>query len=625
MPYYQIVVEYIYRILSTSKLSESSILMSRSIDMRSFRVARRGTRHIHEIFHPNRLVIVMALSCANALGQSVISSDPPRPPLVPAVQLDLEPRIGIAGDIQITLGEFLQFVLSNNREIVVASLARKRGDLNLIAAKGYFDPVVGGNGHILRQVSPEASSLGGAINGAVTQKEFFFNPQVSGISPWLGTTYKLDFASSRIDNNNTFNTLNPTYPTAATLNLTQPLWGGLRFDLNRERLSVAKKDLSQSKEQFRQRVIEVTTQAVHSYCELDFALRNLSVQIGTVRLAEQQDASNRRQVELGIEASSDLIQTQTQIAIYQQNIFYAQQQVAEAENTVKRLMLPDGNDPLWNVAIRTVSLPSLDGRAPTLSEALQEAFADRPDLKSEHIEVQISELTARLAREKARPQINLTAKLSAQGLAGRTVAQSTDIFGTLFTPLFSRVNDLSSLAGLPPLDTSGLASTNSAPDFFIGGYGQSLSTLRDVRFPTFQLGIQVSLPVGNRTAHAEAAVADSNRKQTVAQQQQLEMVVISEVRSGLQRLVSAGSILEATHRAAQLAQKQYESEERQFAAGNSSVYLVLQRQIALTSTKLREIRAETDWCEAQADLDRATASTLRRQNIDILAEEKRLP
>ena len=68
-----------------------------------------------------------------------------------------------------------------------------------------------------------------------------------------------------------FNTLNPQYPTSLNLNLTQPLWRGLRFDENRHRLQVARKNRQLSAEQLRQRVIEMVTQAVQAYWELDYA------------------------------------------------------------------------------------------------------------------------------------------------------------------------------------------------------------------------------------------------------------------------------------------------------------------------------------------------------------------
>jgi hypothetical protein len=58
--------------------------------------------------------------------------------------------------------------------------------LNLRAAKGYFDPVAGANGYGSRTVSPVASSLSGGTNGAVTEKDYLADPQISGTSRWLG-------------------------------------------------------------------------------------------------------------------------------------------------------------------------------------------------------------------------------------------------------------------------------------------------------------------------------------------------------------------------------------------------------------------------------------------------------
>lgn len=568
----------------------------------------------------NILALTLLLSASAVAQQVTIDAPTPHPPaLPPAVPLEFAPRIGITSVVDLSLSDVIRAVLENNRDVEVSRLSRVKAVLSLRAARGYFDPVVGGNANVSRAVSPQASSLGGATNGAVTEKQINADPQINGISPWLGTTYKLDFSSARVDNNNTYNTLNPTYPTAVNINLTQPLWAGLRFDTNRERVSVARKNIAQTEEQFKQRVMESTTQAIRAYWELDYARRNLDVQIEAVRLIEKQDASNRRQVEQGTQAPVDVIQTQTQMATYQQNVFNAQQQLTQAENTLKALMLPDRGDPLWNAEFKTAIVEDAATPVPTLEEALHSALANRPDLKAGQIGVQVSELDARLAREQAKPQINLTAQLESQGLAGRTVAQTSSLFGSVFTDLFTRVNDLSTLAGLPPLNTS-TGSTSTTPSFFVGGYGQSLENLRAIRFPTIKVGLQVSIPVRNRTARAQANIADTNRKQTITQQQQLEMTAVSEVRNTLQKMISTDFSLRAAQRGAELAQQQYESEQRQFKAGTSSVFLVLQRQTELVNAKLREIRATADRGEAEADFDRATANTLIRQHIDIASK-----
>jgi len=216
----------------------------------------------------------------------------------------------------------------------------------------------------------------------------------------------------------------------------------------------------------------------------------------------------------------------------------------------------------------------------------------------------------------------LTAQLETQGLAGRVLPQTNSVFGSIFTGLFTQVNELLALAGLPPLSTSALTSSTEVPSFFVGGYGQSLQNLRDGRFPTVKIGIQLSLPIGNRTARADAGIAEANKKQSVAQQQQLELTVESEVRNALQQLIDSDLNLKASQRAARLAQEQYESEVRQFKTGTSSVFLVLQRQTELITAKLHEIRAMADRGEAATDFDRATGTTLDRQHIEIESAQK---
>ena len=135
------------------------------------------------------------------------------------------------------------------------------------------------------------------------------------------------------------------------MNLTQPLWRGLRFDDNRYRLQVARTNQRLSTQQLRQRVIEVVTQAVQGYWELDYAYNAVNVQEEAVKLAERQYDSNRRQAEQGILAPVDVVAAQTQFAIFQQNLFIAQQSLTATENNLKSLMLPNRADLMWGMAL----------------------------------------------------------------------------------------------------------------------------------------------------------------------------------------------------------------------------------------------------------------------------------
>ena len=80
---------------------------------------------------------------------------------------------------------------------------------------------------------------------------------------------------------------------------------------------------------------------------------------------------------------------------------------------------------------------------------------------------------------------------------------------------------------------------------------------------------------------------------------------------------SAQQRLDAAVNARKFAEDQYSSEQRQFQAGTSTVFLVLQRQTDLTVARTREVRAESDMGEASANLDRALARTLEAHDIHL--------
>jgi HAE1 family hydrophobic/amphiphilic exporter-1 len=155
------------------------------------------------------------------------------------------------------------------------------------------------------------------------------------------------------------------------------------------------------------------------------------------------------------------------------------------------------------------------------------------------------------------------------------------------------------------------------PPFFVGGYGQSLSNLGSGGFNSATVGVNISIPVRNRSANAAAAVsvAEGRRLRTV--RQQVELAIELDVRNSLQFVASAQARLDASNNAQRYAEEQYGSEQRQFQAGTTTVFLVLQRQTDLIAARTRQVRAEADLGEAKASLDRALSRTIEVQSIQL--------
>ncbi|HYX43059.1 MAG TPA: TolC family protein, partial [Pyrinomonadaceae bacterium] len=90
-----------------------------------------------------------------------------------------------------------------------------------------------------------------------------------------------------------------------------------------------------------------------------------------------------------------------------------------------------------------------------------------------------------------------------------------------------------------------------------------------------------------------------------------------DVRNALQIVRTAESRLRAAAAARQANEQQYESEQRKFDAGQSTIFLVLERQTQLTTARGNELRAQTDLNKAIADLQRATGNALEVNHVVI--------
>jgi len=80
------------------------------------------------------------------------------------------------------------------------------------------------------------------------------------------------------------------------------------------------------------------------------------------------------------------------------------------------------------------------------------------------------------------------------------------------------------------------------------------------------------------------------------------------VRSSEARLRAAVATREAN-------EQQYASEQRKLDAGQSTVFLVLERQTSLTTARSMELKAQTDLNKSIADLQKATGNALSINSI----------
>jgi outer membrane protein TolC len=562
------------------------------------------------------LLAISAVWAQQPPAQETMSSRPNSTLVPPVRPFHLPPRTGIETQMEISLDQALTMALANNKDIESARIDRLESDYTLTAAQGAFDPQLNVTSYWEQQITPIASSLGGSATGSVINKTWQADPGITENLPWYGGAFKTDLSSADAFSNNTFLSLNPQYETSLNFSYTQPLWRNLMYDSNRHQIDVAKKNRSLTDEQFRQRVMAVVLQAEQDYWELEYAYNNLQVQLDAVRIGIQQDESNRRQEEQGLLAPIDVVAAQTQLANFEVGAYAAQSALTGAENQLKELVLPDRTDTQWSAAMIPVTPANVQAPLTPLADAIAEAMANRPEIAEEKISSEINEKDVRYYREQTKPQVNLTAQYTRTGLAGIELPPGPNPFTAGFGPIVSQLNELSARAGLPTVPSISFGSA-SVPPLLVGNYGQSLSNLWAGRFPTTEIQLNISLPIRNRTAEANLGKSLAETRRIRNQTQQTEQNIQSDVRTAMENLQMAQLRLQAAAVARESAEEQYQSEQRQFHAGTSTLFLVQQRQSTMITVRSQERRSQADVSEAIAQFQLVTGTILAERNIKL--------
>jgi outer membrane protein len=560
----------------------------------------------------------------------------PRDPAFPLVQPRPVPplpsldRVGVQSGnaIPLSLNDAIRRALENNNDIQVARDDVRYNESVLRGLHGVYDPVITYTPEINNFVRPVTSIFaGGTSGGTVSVTDINNNFAVSKQFGKGGGNYTYFFNNTRETTTATSSTLNPFYSANQGLQFTQPLWRNRSVDRFRQQIRVQRKRLEQSDADFRRSTIEVISQVQRAYWDLVFALRDQENQIANLNLARENFRRTEAAVAAGASAPLERAEVQTELSNREAQLLISSQQVSIAENNLKRLMLRDPESPDWSAVLTPTDTPKFDEAPVNLGEAIEEARKNRPELRRLRVQSEISDIDINYFKNQTKPLIDINATVSTTGLAGTpapgftgAVSQNPLINNNALTNadafLLSQINQLRASTGLPPVTAPTVTvQGNAVPGQFNGGYGRTLRNLFSFDTRNIVAGVTIQFPFRNRTAEANLAGAQILREQLAATTRAQEQVIEVEVRNSAQAVETARRRVLAAREARRNAELQLQGEQRLYQVGRSTTFLLFQRENALVNARNQELRAETDYNKALADLQRATSTTLRVNNI----------
>jgi HAE1 family hydrophobic/amphiphilic exporter-1 len=534
------------------------------------------------------------------------------------VGVQQQPFVGLA------LRDAIAMALQRNTDLAIAQSNRRIANYQIVAAEGAYDvrfQLVPSYSH---SVSPAISSFqSGPGGGPVTQDTAGVTAALQGQTQ-NGGQYRIGAVGTRVTSNSTINSYDPFYQTALQLSVSQPLGRGRGIDQPRLQLQLARTNALIQNDVALTQASNVVIQVSNAYYDLVAAWRNVAIQEEGLRNAQAQSASNARLAARGVVAPTDIVEANTQVNVFQDNVFSALQNVQRLQTQIKSLILANPADPVWFANLVPTTAIAQIPQEPTLDALINSAIANRPEIALLRSQRANANSNLSFAREQLRPQIDLGLGYTANGFAGNPVPPSTNpIFG-VFGAQTAAINALIARSnaqnpGSPPITPLTGVGFGSGPPYQNGGLGQSITTVFDNRFPTYTAQLTYQIPLGNRTAKADYGIAQEQARQVALQETAVLQRIRGESVNAIQGLREAQYRVVAARSAREAAQRVLLGEQRRFQAGTSTTFLILQRQLDVANQQLRELQAQTDLDKAIVELNRVSGGIFAQNGIDTSA------
>jgi len=384
-----------------------------------------------------------------------------------------------------------------------------------------------------------------------------------------GTSIFVNVNGYREASNATTQLFNPFINSGLFVGVNQQLLNGFGYRANAKFIRIARNDQKYAMSVFRQNVINTVAKVMTTYYDLLADLENIRVTDEGLQYAKDLLNDNETEAKIGAAAQLDVVRAEEEVAARQQDRLVAGNTFAQDAQSLKAEISKSFNGEIAAVQVDPVDQlpePHPDD-IPSLAEALREAAANRPEIEQAQLNLHNQHVTIQAVRNELLPTLDAYAIYTPSGLSGE--------FGSSFGQLF---------------------------------HG---------RFPNYAYGLELNIPIRNRTAQADAARALLEQRQLQMKLQQAQNQVVWDVSKAVSAVEQAKSQLEAAVKVTALARQTLDMEQTKFKVGQASVEEVINSQRDLATAENNVVKAKTAYAQALIQFEQATGTILKRNHIEL--------
>lgn len=405
-----------------------------------------------------------------------------------------------------------------------------------------------------------------------------------------GSSISFEFNNNRQTTNSPFFNLSPALGAMYRFTFQQQLLSGFGFGPNLRYLRIANNNKKISNIAFKDQVMATVTQIENIYWDLVNAYEQSQVNEQSVAFAAQSFENAKKQLQLESIPAMDVMRAEAEVSRRAQDLTVARTSLQLQELLMKNAITKTLEDPVLE-AINVVPTDTLQSAqiAPSeqsVDQLIQEALHERPELAESDVDLVNRQISRKAARNALLPSLSLVTFYGGSGLAGA-------------------LNPVYNVPGVP--------NASNVPTDFSGALGNAFNNTA----PDYYVGFNLNIPIRNRVAKADQYRSELEYRQAELRREELRKQIRIEVRNAEYALEQTASRVEAARKARDLAQRTFEITQKEQTLGAGSTYQTMTAQRDLALAELDLVTAMTVYQKARIEVDRATASTLEHNGIQI--------
>lgn len=462
--------------------------------------------------------------------------------------------------LRIGMVDCMAWTLQNNSEILIKKIEPDLREDDVKIAKAAFEPNFYAG--IMKDTVNSPIPMPMNVYSSIVSRAVDVNAGISGKLE-TGTRYQFDLLGSRDDNDPATMPVNPVYYTEPRLTITQPLFKGAGFEVNRAEIVIAANLRRISSKDVRATAMQSISRAIIAYYNYCYSQEYKAIAATSLKRSKDLLAINTERHAKGIISSVELLETETAVAEREKAVIVADALVSKTEDELKLVTNLVDDPELWNAHLEAIDQPKVELRDMDLAQSLRLAFEFRPDYQMKMIDLQNRDVAIKVAQNNK----------------------------------------------LPTVDIAG--------SYGLNGWGSDLGDALDTIEPDnsdWMIGLKFSMPWGG----AERGRYDQKKREkmkALLELKRLEQNIILDVRNRIREVETQRRQMDAATHAKNMELKNYEAQQERYAAGQTSTHDMLDYQERVATSETDYLKALVDYQTALVSLDNAEGVILAKNNI----------